>query len=103
MTGLVVIQPGILSLIQDQGRFGQHHNGLTTAGPMDRSSHNWANALCGNQQDSATIEVTMGGLVLESKQAPISLLQGQMSTYPSTIKRQPLGPCIKSVWAIELN
>jgi biotin-dependent carboxylase-like uncharacterized protein len=67
MTGLVVIQPGILSLIQDQGRFGQHHNGLTTAGPMDRSSHNWANVLCGNQKDCATIEVTMGGLVLESK------------------------------------
>ena len=33
MKGLKVIQPGILSLIQDTGRIGQHHNGLTVGGP----------------------------------------------------------------------
>ena len=38
MKGLKVIQPGILSLIQDAGRMGQHHNGLTVGGPMDRDA-----------------------------------------------------------------
>lgn len=30
-----VLQPGLLSLIQDLGRFGQHDIGLTTGGPLD--------------------------------------------------------------------
>lgn len=66
MTGLRVIQPGVHSLIQDEGRFGKHHIGLTVGGPLDRHSFRWANKLCSNPINTPTIEVTIGGLVLES-------------------------------------
>jgi biotin-dependent carboxylase-like uncharacterized protein len=66
MKGLKVIQPGILSLIQDAGRMGQHHNGLTVGGPMDRDAFRWANQLCANPLNTPLIEITVGGLVFES-------------------------------------
>ncbi len=66
---LTVLQPGVLSLLQDNGRFGQHRIGLTTGGPLDRKAFRWANRLCGNlPQDNATaIEVSVGGLVLKAE------------------------------------
>ena len=66
MKGLKIIQPGILSLIQDAGRIGQHHNGLTVGGPMDRDAFRWANQLCANALNTPLIEITIGGLVFES-------------------------------------
>jgi len=61
-----VIQPGVLSLLQDTGRLGQHRIGLTTGGPLDKQAFQWANRLCGNTlEDAATaIEISIGGLVL---------------------------------------
>jgi biotin-dependent carboxylase-like uncharacterized protein len=67
MNGLKVNQPGILSLIQDSGRFGQHHIGLTVGGPMDRDSFQWANLLCKNPENTPIIEITLGGLVLTAE------------------------------------
>ena len=66
-TGFKVIQPGIFSLIEDAGRFGHHAIGLTSGGPLDSDAFRWANRLCGDQQNAAAIEITVGGLVLESK------------------------------------
>ena len=34
-TGLIVEKPGSLSLIQDFGRFGLAHLGITQGGPVD--------------------------------------------------------------------
>ena len=66
MSGLRVVQSGVHSLIQDEGRFGSHHIGLTVGGPLDRHSFRWANKLCSNPINTPVIEVTIGGLVLES-------------------------------------
>jgi len=63
---LKVIKPGIYSLLQDGGRYGQHSMGLTNGGPLDRNAFRWANLLCENPQESASIEITVGGLALES-------------------------------------
>ena len=64
--GFNVIQPGLLSLVQDSGRFGLHGIGLTTGGPLDRNAFRWANRLCENPENSALLEVAVGGLTLES-------------------------------------
>lgn len=66
-TGFTVVQPGILSLLQDAGRFGQHSIGLSNGGPLDRESFNWANRLCGNDQNACAIEASIGGLSLEAE------------------------------------
>lgn len=65
--GFKVLQPGILSLLQDAGRFGQHAIGLTTGGPLDKFSFESANRLCGNPTNSCVIESSVGGLSLEAQ------------------------------------
>ncbi len=62
-----IIQPGILSLVQDAGRFGKHSIGLTNGGPLDRLSFAWANRLLDNDSNACVIEASIGGLVLESQ------------------------------------
>ena len=66
MSGFSVIAPGVLSLLQDQGRFGQSALGLTTGGPMDPQSAYWANRLLSNSQDATLIECSVGGLQLKA-------------------------------------
>ena len=67
MTGLRVTQPGILALLQDEGRFGHHRIGLSNGGPLDREAFHWANRLCGNPLNSCAIEITIGGLELKAE------------------------------------
>jgi biotin-dependent carboxylase-like uncharacterized protein len=86
-SGFKVIQSGIFSLIEDAGRFGQHGIGLTTGGPLDREAFRWANRLCGNQQTAAAIEITVGGLALESKVNTTIAVTG--ATVPLSINKQP--------------
>ncbi|CAM5209818.1 aminotransferase class IV [Alishewanella longhuensis] len=63
---LRIISPGILSLLQDAGRFGQGRLGLTQGGPLDAHSFRWANALVGNPINSTLIEHSVGGLILQA-------------------------------------
>ena len=58
--GLKVIEPGVLSLIQDLGRSGAALHGLSVGGPMDLHAFCWANYLLGNPANTATLEITMG-------------------------------------------
>lgn len=62
-----IIQPGILSLLQDSGRRGQQHIGLTNGGPLDREAFYYCNRLLGNPGDSTTVEISFGGLQLEAE------------------------------------
>lgn len=67
MTGLQVLQPGPLSLLQDGGRFGWQHLGVSPAGPLDLPAAAWANHLLGNPWGSPLLEVALGGLTLRSQ------------------------------------
>jgi len=60
-----VIDPGMMALVQDAGRSGYQHLGVTTGGPMDEHAFDWANWLLGNDRGSAALEITYGMLVLE--------------------------------------
>ena len=66
MSHFAVLNPGVLSLIQDAGRFGQSQLGLTNGGPLDAGSANWANALLGNSSNASFIECSIGGLQLQA-------------------------------------
>jgi biotin-dependent carboxylase-like uncharacterized protein len=63
----IVKQPGLLTLIQDSGRFGVHNIGLTNGGPLDALAFGWANRLIGNASNASTLEISFGGLSLESE------------------------------------
>jgi biotin-dependent carboxylase-like uncharacterized protein len=67
MSGFVIQQPGLLSLLQDRGRYGAHNLGLTTGGPLDFIAFDWANRLLGNDANATCIEIGFGGLTLEAE------------------------------------
>lgn len=56
-----VEQPGLLSTIQDRGRSGWQHLGVTPGGVMDAYSATVANILAGNPPDAAVLEITLKG------------------------------------------
>ncbi len=64
LTGFRVTRPGPLALLQDAGRFGVRHLGVTQGGPADLHAWAWANRLTGNPWGMAVLEVTFGGLEL---------------------------------------
>jgi len=56
-----VIQPGILTTVQDEGRSGYLAFGMPRAGIMDRYAARMANLLCGNPLAAAVLEMTIIG------------------------------------------
>lgn len=57
-----VERPGILSLVQDLGRWGHQSRGVTVSDPMDPFSLRIGNLMLGNDQNDAALEVTLVGL-----------------------------------------
>ena len=58
---ITVLKPGALSQLQDLGRYGYQRFGVVVGGAMDEWSHRVANALVGNDEHEATIEITLTG------------------------------------------
>lgn len=65
---LRVVRPGLLTTVQDLGRWSHQVDAVPVAGAMDVFSHRLANHLVGNAPDAATLEVTLIGpeLVVEA-------------------------------------
>lgn len=95
---LVVDDPGMLSLVQDCGRPGLGHLGVSTSGAFDRGALRQANTLLGNEPCSAAIEVLAGGLVLRATEphvlavtgaaAPVTI-DGADAAYGRALRLQP--------------
>jgi antagonist of KipI len=60
-----IVKAGMLTTIQDTGRWGFQAHGVPVAGPMDPVSHRLANALVGNVREAAALEITLLGPELE--------------------------------------
>lgn len=58
---LEVLNSGVLSLLQDKGRVGQHRIGLTEGGPIDSDAFDYCNRLLANDPNSTAIEIGAGG------------------------------------------
>lgn len=58
---ITIVKPGLLTTIQDQGRWGYQANGMPVAGAMDRYAYRAANILAGNSPQAAVFEMTMLG------------------------------------------
>ena len=65
-SSLTVVQTGLLTTVQDAGRFGQGALGIGRSGACDRAAYRLANRLVGNDDGAATLEVTFGGLALRA-------------------------------------
>ncbi len=60
-----VIKPGMLTTVQDAGRWGHQAHGVPVAGPMDPVSFRLANVIVGNPATAALLEITLLGPELE--------------------------------------
>lgn len=76
MSSLRVIRPGMLSTVQDLGRWGHQDSGVPVGGPMDACSHRLANGLAGNPESAAALEITVVGPELESDAEIVCALAG---------------------------
>ena len=76
MASLTVIRPGMLTTIQDLGRWGLQSRGVPVAGPMDGYSHRLANRLAGNSEDVPALEITLIGPELQFDAAVICVVAG---------------------------
>lgn len=61
MGGIQVIEPGLLTTIQDQGRWGYQKEGIPVSGAMDTLSLQIANLLVSNSRNEACLEITLLG------------------------------------------
>jgi antagonist of KipI len=71
-----ILNPGIQSTIQDLGRFGFAHLGISPAGAADALSLRIANRLVGNEDNAAAIEMTLVGAKLQFRQSCTIALVG---------------------------
>ena len=63
--GIKIIKAGILTTIQDMGRYGYQETGMAVSGVMDTRSTSIANILVGIDENEGVIEVTMMGPTIE--------------------------------------
>jgi len=83
-----VNKPGMLTTVQDRGRWGLQAQGVAVAGPMDPCSHRLANALVGNAAADATLEVTLVGPELEFEAERCIAITG--AEFEATVDGRPI-------------
>ena len=60
-----VVKPGLFTTVQDRGRYGYAHLGISPAGAADALSLRIANLLVGNDENAPALEMTLLGATLE--------------------------------------
>ncbi len=90
MSRLTIEASTPLCLLQDAGRFGVRHLGVTQGGAADWNSMSWANWLLGNGLDVPVIEITLGGFALIAEEDCLLALAG--ADLGAQVDGQPLAP-----------
>lgn len=90
MSRLTIEASTPLCLLQDAGRFGVRHLGVTQGGGLDWRSMSWANWLLGNGLDASVIEITLGGFSVVAEDDCLLALAG--ADLGAQIDGQPLAP-----------
>lgn len=71
-----VVKPGIFTTIQDRGRYGYAHLGISPAGAADSLSSRIANRLVGNDEAAPVLEMTLLGATLEFVESAVIAISG---------------------------
>ncbi|WP_441252922.1 biotin-dependent carboxyltransferase family protein [Pseudomonas putida] len=79
-----------LCQLQDAGRFGVRHLGVTQGGALDWVAMHWANWLLGNPLGATVVEVALGGFCVVAEQDCVLALAG--ADLDACVDDQPLAP-----------
>ncbi|MCW8278689.1 biotin-dependent carboxyltransferase [Pseudomonas sp. PCH199] len=90
MSRLTIEASTPLCLLQDAGRFGVRHLGVTQGGGLDWRSMSWANWLLDNELDAAVIEITLGGFTVVAQDDCVLALAG--ADLGAQVDGEPLAP-----------
>ena len=75
-----VLEPGILTTVQDSGRYGFSQFGVPPSGVLDNFSFRVGNLLVGNREEEACLETTIMGLKLKAlSEVVIAITGGDLS------------------------
>ena len=73
---ITVLNPGLMTTVQDQGRIGYQQFGVSVSGVMDPRGAAVANMLVGNDEKEAVLECTMMGPQLQFNQTNCIAITG---------------------------
>ena len=73
MSRIHVVAPGFLTTVQDLGRFGYAHFGISASGAADPLALRAGNLLVGNAENAAGLEMTLTGGEFASNWNDLSL------------------------------
>ena len=86
---LHILRPGLLTTVQDLGRFGFQQDGIIVSGAMDALALRVANLLVGNEETAAGLEITLAGPVIRFDTDYLLALTG--APLAATLNGRPLG------------
>ncbi len=76
MNHIHVVAPGMQTTVQDLGRFGYAHFGVSASGAADSLALRAANLLVGNAENAAALEMTLSGGTFEFEHEAVVALTG---------------------------
>lgn len=76
MSAIHVLSPGFLTTVQDLGRYGHAHRGISASGAADALALRAGNLLVGNAENAAALEMTLTGGEFEFEQDTVIALTG---------------------------
>jgi antagonist of KipI len=86
--GLLALEPGLLTTVQDLGRHGWAAFGVPVAGAHDEEALRLANRLVGNAESAAALEITLGGPLLRASGAlDVAVVGGSFGPAPGRVLR----------------
>ena len=85
--GIRVIRGGMMTTVQDLGRYGYQSQGFSVAGVMDQRSFKIANLLIDNPENEAVLEITLIGPTLEFTSETIIAITG--GDFSPTVNGEP--------------
>jgi len=94
---IVVVKPGMLTSVQDLGRFGHRQLGICPGGALDALGLTLANRLVGNADGAAGIEITLGNCELRFEAPTRIALAGE--AFGARLDGVPLWP----LWSVPVR
>lgn len=83
-----VLRAGLLTTVQDLGRVGHQHDGVSVCGAMDVAALRLANAVVGNPDAAAGLEVTLLGPALQFQDDAVFCIAG--ADLSGTLDHEPV-------------
>jgi KipI family sensor histidine kinase inhibitor len=85
-TNITILQPGLMTTVQDLGRSGFRSSGVPSGGVADRVSAMLANSILGNPENAALLEYTILGPTLQFQTDTVIALTGAADDSLATLR-----------------